>query len=109
MDTALSFLPPTADLESKQVLKRVNDANRELALLNGFSRTIPNQYILIRALGLQEAKDSSEIESIITTNDELYQVGLFDRVIVSPQAKEVFNYAEALSKGFDLSRDLRRF
>ena len=98
----LSPLPPIADLETKQVLKRVNDANRELALLNGFSRTIPNQYILIRALGLQEAKDSSEIESIITTNDEIYQAGLFDRVIISPQAKEVCNYADALSKGFDL-------
>lgn len=102
MNTELTFLPPCIDLESKQVLKRVNEANRELATLKGFAKSIPNQYILIRTLVLQEAKDSSEIESIITTNDELYQAGLFDKFAVSPQAKEVCNYAEALSKGFEL-------
>lgn len=97
----LDFLPPSVELETKKVLKRLNDANRELALLNGFSRTIPNQYVLIRALSLQEAKDSSEIESIITTTDELYQAELFDRETISPQAKEVRNYAEALLQGYE--------
>ncbi len=97
----LAFLPPSVELETKKVLKRLNDANRELALLNGFSRTIPNQYVLIRALSLQEAKDSSEIESIITTTDELYQAELFDRETISPQAKEVRNYAEALLQGYE--------
>jgi len=100
----LALLPPSVDLETKKVLKRVNEANRELASLNGFSRTIPNQYILIRALSLQEAKDSSEIESIITTTDELYQAELFERESTSPQAKEVRNYAEALLQGYDQIR-----
>lgn len=101
----LAPLPPTTDLETKRILKRVNEANRELAVLKGYARTIPNQYVLINALCLQEAKDSSEIENIITTNDELYRAGLFERDIVSPQAKEVVNYAEALNEGYRLIRD----
>ena len=101
---ALTILPPRSDLETKQVLKRVNDANRELAVLKGYARTIPNEYVLINALSLQEAKDSSEIESIITTHDELYRAGLFVRDEVSPQAKEVKYYAEALTTGFELLR-----
>ena len=101
---SLTILPPQFDLETKQVLKRVNDANRELAVLKGYARTIPNEYVLINALSLQEAKDSSEIESIITTHDELYRAGLFVRDEVSPQAKEVKHYAEALTAGFELLR-----
>lgn len=100
----LAYLPPATDLETKRILKRVNEANRELAVLKGYARTIPNQYVLINTLCLQEAKDSSEIENIITTNDELYRAGLFERDIVSPQAKEVVNYAEALYEGFRLIR-----
>ena len=102
--SSLTILPPRTDLETKLVLKRVNDANRELAVLKGYARTIPNEYVLINALSLQEAKDSSEIESIITTHDELYRAGLFVRQEVSPQAKEVKYYAEALTKGFELLR-----
>ena len=98
----LSELPPKTNLETIRVLKRVNDANRELAVLKGFARTIPNQNILVRALGLQEAKDSSEIESIITTTDELYRAELFQSDFISPQTKEVRNYADALFKGYDL-------
>ena len=103
-NASLTILPPPMDLETKQVLKRVNDANRELAVLKGYARTIPNEYVLINALSLQEAKDSSEIESIITTHDELYRAGLFVRNEVSPQAKEVKYYAEALTEGFELLR-----
>lgn len=98
----LPYLPPPVDLESKAVLKKVNEANRELAVLKGYAQTIPNQYVLINALSLQEAKDSSEIESIITTNDELYRAGLFEKESVSQQAKEVKYYAEALTEGFHL-------
>lgn len=103
-NTSLKVLPPRQDLETKRVLKRVNDANRELAVLKGYARTIPNEYVLINALSLQEAKDSSEIESIITTHDELYRAGLFVQQEVSPQAKEVKYYAEALTRGFELLR-----
>ncbi|MDO5575492.1 MAG: Fic family protein [Fibrobacter sp.] len=102
LNKQLDMLPPSLDLETKRVLKRLNDANRELATLKGFARAIPNQAILINALGLQEAKNSSEIECIITTNDELYRAGLFENDKVSPQAKEVKNYAEALNEGYNL-------
>lgn len=98
----LSELPPKRNLETIRILKRVNDANRELAVLKGYARTIPNQNILVRALGLQEAKDSSEIESIITTTDELYRAELFKDESISPQTKEVRNYAEALFRGYNL-------
>ena len=50
----LKLLPPQVDLETKRVLKRVNEANRELAVLKGYARTIPNEYVLINALSLQE-------------------------------------------------------
>ena len=66
-------LPLKIDLETKEILKKVISANRELAMLNGISKIIPNQNILINSLVLQEAKDSSAIENIITTHDEVYQ------------------------------------
>lgn len=98
----LSLLPLKIDFDSRVIWKRLVEANKMLANLNGFSKTIPNQYVLINALSLQEAKDSSEIESIITTHDELYKAGLYDEDVISPQAKEVRDYAKALNKGFQL-------
>lgn len=95
-------LPPSLDLETKQVLKSVSTANRYLAELKGVSETIPNQAILINTLALQEAKDSSEIENIITTHDEMYKAELYSGLISSSAAKEVQNYAEALRTGFIL-------
>ena len=60
----------TKNIESKKVLKKLASAHRALAELKGISASIPNQAILINTLGLQEAKDSSAIENIITTHDE---------------------------------------
>ncbi len=98
----LNNLPPKADLESKEILKKAARAHRYLAELKGISQTIPNQNILINSLGLQEAKDSSAIENIITTQDELFKLGLFKEMQTSPATKEVQNYAIALKKGFQL-------
>ena len=67
----LPLLPPKDELESKEVLRKAITANRALAELKGAGELIPNQAILIQAIGLQEAKLSSEIENIVTTNDEL--------------------------------------
>ena len=64
-------LPLETDIETKQILKKSISANRALAKLNGVAKIIPNEAILINSLILQEAKDSSEIENIITTHDEL--------------------------------------
>ncbi|MBR6456870.1 MAG: Fic family protein, partial [Prevotella sp.] len=69
-------LPLPFDLETKEVLSQVNRANRKLAELKGVAQTIPNERILISSLTLQEAKDSSAVENIVTTQDDLYRAGL---------------------------------
>ena len=69
-------LPLQYDLETKAVLKQVNQANRKLAELKGVARTIPNEAILISTLTLQEARESSEVENIVTTHDDLYRADL---------------------------------
>lgn len=99
-------LPLTQTLETQKVLKKAISANMALAKLNGVARIIPNSAILINSLVLQEAKDSSEIENIITTHDELYRAGL-DISNVSNEAKEVQNYKEAVLRGFALVDDTK--
>ncbi|EMF80313.1 Fic/DOC family protein [Leptospira weilii serovar Topaz str. LT2116] len=103
----LEKLPPTEELETKAILKKVSSAHRYLAELKGISSSIPNQNILINTLSLQEAKDSSEVENIITTHDELFKEEIFPNEIIHPAAKEVGNYASALRKGFQLVKDSR--
>ncbi len=95
-------LPLKKDLESKQVLKKLTQAHRALAELKGIATSIPNENILINALGLQEAKDSSAIENIITTHDDLYKSELKLDGLKSLEAKEVQNYITALKKGYTL-------
>ena len=95
-------LPLKIDLETKKVLKALPSAHAALAELKGIASTIPNQNILINTLGLQEAKDSSAIENIITTHDDLYKSELNLDAFKSLQAKEVQNYISALKKGFEL-------
>jgi Fic family protein len=103
----LPELPPAVDLEGVPVLKKAAQAHRFLAELKGVSGTIPNQGILINTLSLQEAKDSSAIENIVTTDDELFQEELFAEVSSNAAAKEVQRYAVALKKGFGLVRESR--
>ena len=95
----LSRLPLAIDVESKAVLRASATAHRFLAELKGAAATIPNQGILIDTLGLQEAKDSSEIEAIITTHDDLFRASLIDER--SPAAKEVQRYVGTLRAGFE--------
>ena len=97
----ISLLPPTAELESRSVLKSLAPAHRYLAELKGMAATIPNEHILINTLALQEAKDSSEIENVITTHDDLYKADLFENYIKNPAAKEVSRYATALKTAFE--------
>ncbi len=98
----LTELPFNVDLETKKVLKALPSAHAALAELKGIASTIPNQNILINTLGLQEAKDSSAIENIITTHDDLYKSELNLDAFKSLKAKEVQNYILALKKGFEL-------
>ena len=93
-------LPPTVQLESVAILKQLARAHRRLAELKGAVTAIPNEAILIDTLGLREAKDSSTIENIITTEDELFQADVLGGKFESPAAKEVHNYAAALKVGF---------
>ena len=99
----LTELPLDIDLETKKVLKSLPAAHAALAELKGIASTIPNQNILINTLGLQEAKDSSAIENIVTTHDDLYKSELNLDAFKSLNAKEVQNYISALKKGFELT------
>lgn len=99
--SSLNMLPPSVDVETKAILKQLSQTYRFLAELKGVSKTIPNESILINTLPLLEAKDSSAIENIITTHDEIYKENLFENYILNPNAKEVQNYAKALKTGFD--------
>jgi Fic family protein len=102
MNTALKPLPLNIELETPAVLKKLSSAHRYLAELKGIAETIPNKVILINTLALQEAKDSSEIENIITTHDELYKEELFADAVKNPASKEVSYYVKAVKKGFSL-------
>ncbi len=104
-DNQISPLPLVSDIESVPVLKKVASAHRFLAELKGIADTIPNELILINTLALQEAKDSSAVENIVTTHDELFKVQLFAELVQSPAAKEVSRYALALKQGYALVRD----
>ncbi|OGS71083.1 MAG: addiction module protein [Flavobacteria bacterium RIFCSPLOWO2_12_FULL_35_11] len=98
----LKKLPLKQDIETKKVLKKLASAHRALAELKGIVSSIPNENILINTLGLQEAKDSSAIENIITTHDDIFKAELNLDGFKSLNAKEVQNYISALKKGFGL-------
>ncbi len=99
-------LPLPYDLETKEVLKQVNRANRKLAELKGVAQTIPNERILISSLTLQEARDSSAVENIVTTQDDLYRAGLDTSYqFINAATKEVLFYREAINEGFQMVRN----
>ena len=98
----LNKLPVSIDkVETITTLKASAQAMRALGELKGVAHSIPNQAMLINAAVLQESKDSSEIENIITTQDELYKA-LSTNKIVNSAVKEVVNYRRAIFLGFDL-------
>ncbi len=100
MTYIIQKLPNIGEIETKLILKKSLQANRALAELKGILATIPDQNILINTLSLQEAKDSSAIENIITTHDELFKASIDLQVTL--EAKEVQSYSSALKRGFDL-------
>ncbi|MGH7653674.1 MAG: Fic family protein [Gemmatimonadaceae bacterium] len=83
-------------------MRQLTEASRQLAELKGVAASIPNQRILISTLGIQEAKDSSAIENIVTTHDELFREASQTGAPTNPAAKEVLRYRQALQVGFDL-------
>ncbi len=101
----LKKLPPLREkVETIQILRQTNKSTAALAELKGIAKTIPNQAMLINAIILQEAKDSSEIENIITTQDELYKALTVNKTNISAATKEVVNYRKAIFYGFDIAK-----
>ena len=105
----MTTLSPLEQLDARRfdtpaILKKLASSSRALAELKGIASSIPNQGILINTLGLQEAKDSSEIENIVTTHDELFKDDVLPEAFANPAAKEVLRYRQALRLGFDQVR-----
>lgn len=103
-------LPPLERLDAKRfnspvIHKKLASSSRHLAELKGVAASIPNQGILINTLGLQEAKDGSEIENIVTTHDELFRDDADSGASNNPATKEVQRYRQALHAGFKLVKE----
>ena len=98
----LGLLPFVHELETKPVLKKLASAHKALAEFKGVVTSIPNQSILLETLILREARESSAIENIISTYDAVYQSNIERGLYLSPEAKEVQQYAQALRIGFDM-------
>jgi Fic family protein len=98
----LPLLPPEDDkIYNKEVLLLLAKAHRSLGKLDGISRKLPNLLMLVNTISLQEAKSSSEIENIFTSDDELYKAISTTDTQISPAAKEVLRYRESLWTGID--------
>src|SRR5690554_4109766 len=104
MEIKIETLPPKIDSESVTILKQLNRASRVLGQLKGEVSKIPNSQILLDTLTLQEAKDSNEIENIVTTDDEMYQASI-DETVASVTAKEALNYSKAIKLGLEIVRN----
>lgn len=104
-DYQIPALPLDFDFETKNILRQLSKSNRRLAELKGVALTIPNENILLSSLVLQEAMDSSAVENIVTTSDELYRAELdIKGEISNAAAKEVLNYRQAMQVGFEMVR-----
>lgn len=106
--TKLDRLPPKKEwIETLEILKMDSKASRALGELKGIAETMPNQAMLVNAVVLQEAKDSSEIENIITTQDELYKAISSNQKLQNSAVKEVVNYRKAIFHGYELAKKQR--
>lgn len=102
---ALPILPPKVNLETVPVMRKCVSASRALAGLKGAAALIPNQDVLINSIPLREAKDSSAIENIVTTNDSLFRFANIDTEHADEATKETLRYRTALMEGF---KDVQR-
>ena len=104
MKHELKMLPPEDNFRTVRILEQLARTNRALAELKGYARTIPNQHILINAITINEAKDSSEIENIVTTHDEIYKA-MTQSNYKNESAKEVVDYRSAIWRGYNLVKE----
>ena len=106
----LPLLPPLDDkFLSIEILKAVNKANKALAELKGYAKKLPNQSMLVNTIALREAKASTGIENIFTTDDELYKAISGNDVGLNQNAKEVLKYRQALWSGYRYIQENKRF
>jgi len=99
---ALPELPPTIEIETKQVLKAAIEARAALATLDQAARRMTNPTVLINSIPLLEAQASSEIENIVTTADDLFKFAQDESAATNPATKETLNYRTALFAGIEL-------
>ena len=101
----LEMLPyKNIDLKTKKILEQLTVSSRALAELKGYANTIPNMHILINAVTINEAKDSSAIENIVTTHDDIYKV-LTESGYKQGSAKEVVDYRNAIWTAYNLVKE----
>lgn len=101
----LPLLPPSDDkILDMEIMAKLPNVRGVLGKLDGIVRTLPNPDMLINTITLREAKDSSEIENIFTSNDELYQALAVNTVKAPDSVREVLSYREALESGFKKSQ-----
>ena len=93
-------VPYAVNYDDIDILKALNTTNHLLGQLNGSINLLPNPLILFNAITLGEAKESSEIENIVTTYDELFKELSYSAE--NPASKEVLNYRQAMLHGFNL-------
>ncbi len=101
--------PPDGKIITIELLKAVNTANKAIAELKGLAKKLPNQSMLINTIVLREAKASSEIENIFTTDDELYKAFTAEETQLKGNTKEVLRYRQALWLGYDYIKDKKKF
>ena len=92
------------NFKTPRILEELSNASRYLAELKGFANSIPNQHILINAITINEAKDSSAIENIVTTHDSIYKV-LTESGFKESAAKEVVDYRSAIWRGYEIIKE----
>ncbi len=106
----LPLLPPEENkIITIRVLQALNNANKALAELKGIAKKLPNQSMLVNTISLREAKASSEIENIFTTNDELYKSLTINSTELKGGSKEVLNYRQALWTGYSDITNQKQF
>ena len=98
-------LPPVTDIESNDILRACISASSELTKANALVKMLPNEAVLVHTLPVQEARRSSEIENIVTTNDELFRAMTSNKTQMTPATKEVLRYREALWEGVSSLRE----
>ncbi len=101
--------PPDEKVISIRIMQAVNKANKALAELKGFAKKLPNQSMLVNTISLREAKASTEIENIFTTDDELYKELSGNDIGLKGNAKEVLRYRQALWEGYQYIQNKKEF